>query len=314
MSNQSSSPFPPNAGGDYRMPPGGPGPFTGGPIPQSRGKRGRGPKAPKAPKDIVATKRIMNTQRSLALLFALIMLLAAVVLVTKKTTDTYVAETSHAVTSLSPIGKADIVGVKVPATTTLATGAFTGKSAEAAVKAAVKGIGGLDPIISLPANTVLSDAFFSKLPQIASQLGLPSSNYLVSVNANVAGAVGGVLTTGSKVEVLWEPQAGKPVVLAKVATVVAVRAGLSAYESAASSSSTGSPGTSGTTGASGQSGAGVVNNPIPGIYILSADPTSAEAIGGAEANSSDSNGALTLLYLPPGSTLPGNATVSGPRG
>lgn len=297
--------------GGFGTPPGGPGDFFAGPAPTKRG-RGRAPKPPKAraPKDVVATKRIMNTQRSLALLFAVVVMLVAVVLVTKKTPSTYVVETGQSVSSLAPIAKSDLVAVVVSKNEALVTGAFTGSSAKAAIKSAMKAVGGLDPIVNLPANTVLSSAFFSSLPKMASQLGLPAKNYLVAVNANVAGAVGGVLTTGSKVEVLWEPTQGKPVILAKLATVVAVRAGLSAYESAASSS-TGST-TSGSGSSSGTSS--VVSNPIPGIYILSADPTSAEAIGGAEASVSDANGSLTLLYLPSGSTLPGNASISSSNG
>lgn len=248
---------------------------------RGRGKV-RGGKTPKTPKDKVVGPRALSVQRLFAILCALIALIAVFAIVSAKKPTFYVVETSQAVTSLQAMTKTDLIAVAVPKATVVPTGSFTASTAKAAMKEATKAVGNLDPIVSLPQGTILTTSFFSSLSHLESSMGLPVTNRLVSVSANVAGAVGGSLSVGSTVEVVWEPTQGTPTVLAANAVVVSIKGSLSSFESQGS----GGLGSTATT----------VATPVPGIYILSTSAANVLAVGGAEASSNDNDGAVVLIY------------------
>jgi hypothetical protein len=304
MSDQQPS-FPPRGpGDDFNTPPGTFGdPFApvGRKGKPARSRKPKKAKSTKAPKEVVATQRVMNTQRLLAAFFALIVLLAVVVMVSAKKPVTYVVEVNQAVTSLSPISRTELIAVSLPKNTDVAQGAFSSSNAQAAIDKAIRSIGKKDPLVALPAYTVITKSFFAQLPQVAANLGLPTTNEVVAVNADVVVASGGILTTGSHVEVVWAPTEGKPAVLSANATILSVRASLSAYENAAGS----------------QTGSNINKNsnqllptsPIPGIYLLSVDPADALSIAGAVVSTGGSDGSISLIYLPqPASSATGSGS------
>jgi hypothetical protein len=248
---------------------------------RSRGKVRAG-KAPKTPKDKVVGPRALSTQRLFAILCAVIALIAVFAVASAKKPSTYVVETSQAVTPLQAITKANLVAVSIPKSSVVTTGAFTASTAKEAMKEAMKAVGKLDPVVALPPGTIVTPVFFSSLSHLEASMGLPITNQLVSVNANVAGAVGGGLAIGSKVEVVWEPTTGNPVVLAQSATVVSIKGSLAYFNSQGS----GGLGSSATT----------VATPLPGIYVLSTSAANAVSVGGAEASVNDNDGAVVLIF------------------
>jgi hypothetical protein len=242
----------------------------------------RASKAPKVPKDKVVGPRALSLQRLFAILCAIIALIAVFAVVSAKKPAIYIVETSQAVTPLQAVTKTNLVAVSIPKSSAVTTGAFTAGTAKAALKAALKAVGKLDPVISLPPGTVITPVFFSSLSHLEASMGLPVTNQLVSVNANVAGAVGGGLILGSKVEVVWEPTTDGPVVLAQNATVVSIKGSLAYFNS----QNSGGLGSTATT----------LVTPLPGIYVLSTSAANAVAVGGAEADVNDNDGAIVLIF------------------
>ena len=270
----------------FSVPPRGPAPG------KSRGRtKVRGSKVPKAPRDKVVGPRALNVQRLFAILCAVIALVVVYALVSAKKPTNYVIETSQAVTSLQSVSKTDLVAVAIPKSVAIPTGAFSATTAKAAMKEAMTAVGNQDPVVSLPAGTIITPDFFSSLTHLEASMGLPVTNQLVSVNANVAGTVGGSLSVGSLVKVIWEPTQGDPVVLADSATVVSVKGSLASYQSQGSGGGLGSTATT-------------VATPVPGIYVLSTSAANALLVGGAEASSNDNAGAVVLIYT--GSTADTN--------
>lgn len=157
------------------------------------------PAAPKKAKsDKVATRRVVTTQKRLAIVFAGIAGLLAVMILSNTTPVVYVARTTDAVTNLVELSPEqwDVVAVDPEF---VEDGAFTGKDAEelkALVAAAVKGkrVG-----IPLAKHQQLREALFIDTLTLTSPL--EPDERLISISARAGNAIVGTIRPGDRIDV-----------------------------------------------------------------------------------------------------------------
>lgn len=262
-------------------------PGSGGrglPLPEAlsakdkKAKKSKAPRAPKAPKaDKAPTKRVVSTNRTLALVAAAVAVVALLAFNTIKSSSQYVVVSKISLPALSPITSSELGTVAV-SKDAVVSGAYVASSAADALAAAMKDISSKVTSVPLSANEQLSAAFFGQDQALAADLS--ASERLVSINQPVSNAVAGSLNVGDHVEVIASESSG-PVVLAPDAMIVSIRASQSQYDNAASSQS-------------GSTSANQVlpQNPVPGMYILRTDQAHSELIGAAQAG----NTPISLLY------------------
>lgn len=211
-----SSPFPSHGqGGQFGAPvPGGPTRRFDGPPGQpaaaaepEKGKRGRGKKADKKKGDgeePVATRRVADKNRKLALVFALVGGLFAFLVLSGGGPSTYVVTASSTLGAQSTIDltRVEIVGIDEEL---LVDGAFSGATAEEAEEAFLAAGGdGATVLTQIPANAQIVPEMFTLPDRLGigedSVLG-PDERY-ISVNAATVTSVGGRLAAGDRVDII----------------------------------------------------------------------------------------------------------------
>ena len=267
-------------------------PQAGQPLPMdgAGGKATKRGKAKKAKPDKAATKRVVSTNRMLAIGAALV---AVVAFLMATPATTYVVVTTQPVPALSPVTSSELTAVKATATNT-ATGAYTGKSVAGAIAAALAGSRNKITAIPLVTGQQVFSSAFSTNSAYASSLG--PNDRLISVDAPVSGAVGGTLAVGDNVDVLSSSTG----VVAPGAVVVSILASQSQYDNAQSAQSSSRSQTPSQL---------LPTAPVPGIYVLRTSSENAAAI--AQASGTTGGGTLSLAFRAPvgasstGSTTPG---------
>jgi len=269
--------FPP-AGGSLPM--GGVDPLAAKTKSKSKKSKGR---TPKRTPERAATKRVVGTQRLLAFLAAAAAALALLVSVGPKSSGTYEVRVNANVGALTSISQSQLIATPVSGTT-MVNGAFTAHSAAAAISKAMSYAQNKTVAVQLTANQELSTHDFSANSGVV--LG---GGQLVSLDATVAGAVGGTLNVNDQVDVIGTVN-NAPATLAAGATIVSIMASQDQYNSAAqaqTSNRTANPNDL------------LPSQPVPGIYILKVTPSEAKAIAAVQGSASASG--LALVYCQQGS-------------
>lgn len=270
-------PSAPSAGGPGFPPPAG-GPGMGPLAPAgtatavSKGKRakrsgGSGSGAP--------TKRALRTNKVFAMLFAVIAALLLLVVVTRKTPETYVVQAGQTVGANQTIGVDQLQATALPSSA-IEQGAFVGSTARAAVDRALRAIGKKATVYPLFAGEQLQPSLFT-----ASVTSVHGTQRLFSISADPVNAVDGAIRPGDRVDIIAVSSGAD--LAGYVATdilVSAVGANSSSLQNATAGQ--GPSSASGTTG--------TPQSQLPGTYVLRV--TQAQAVALAMAGSS--SGALYL--------------------
>jgi Flp pilus assembly protein CpaB len=268
-SNPGSNPF-----GPLSSPPGStPGAFpTASPDPllgatkgkgkgKSRAKTsgaGKGVKGEKA-----TTKRLVSSQRTLAILMALVAALAVLVAFGVKTKTSYEVRIGTAtIPAQTAITASELTATSV-AGTNYPSDAFVASSPQAAIDKAMHFIGKKTSGYQLVPGQELLASMFSP----NSGVQVPSGDVLVSISASVSNAVGGTLAVGDHVDVFAPHAANISGALISGAEVISILPSQSAFDSVPNSGNSGK--------SLNQAVSGAV---VPGIYILAVPPTSANLL------------------------------------
>lgn len=252
-----------------------------GPTPPTMGGRSDKKKTKGERKPV--TKRVVNTQVRLALVFAvLVAIVGAYVLLGLGNPGTYV------VVAKSPLAAGDVVDAgsqlkAVPLNKDLIiAGTFQGTSEKAALELAKSEINGKRVQYPLGANQqVVKDQFNV---EISLADPLKAGERLVSIQATVANAVAGSIVPGDRVDVIGSTKEVSGLVLSDV-PVVSVTVSENQYQAVAEQQ------TGESKDAKPQSL--LPSTPVPGIYVVRVAAEDAARLVAADAGAD-----MTLVYRP----------------
>lgn len=189
----------PGGFGNYASPPGGQGSLSRAGTGSSKEQKKRGRKRKQESGDKAPTKRLLTTQKALAVVLALVVGAMALLLSSAPVEQVYVVRTSQSVPALSKLSAAQIEAIALPPEA-VEEGAITAATADEALVLISELLDKGRVRMELAKGHQLQAKDFTAEALLASPLG--PDERLVSVEASVMSAVGGQLRAGDRVDII----------------------------------------------------------------------------------------------------------------